>query len=118
MNTTTTKPNREGNANARRQPTGSGSSWKSAIVAASLTGVLFGWAILGRAERIVDTQSATLDGNVPIEQVVITTTQAATSAQAPVVNSVQSSTTSTQLSIPALPQRPVFQQPVTRTRRS
>jgi hypothetical protein len=116
MNTTTTKPER--GTNARRKPTGSGSSWKSAIVAASLTGVFFGWAILGRAERIVDTQSATLDGNVPIEQVVITTTQAATSAQAPVVNSVQSSTTSTQLSIPALPQRPVFQQPVTRTRRS
>ncbi|MCB0112837.1 MAG: hypothetical protein KDD84_02050 [Caldilineaceae bacterium] len=113
MNTTTTKPN------STRKRAGSGSSWKSAIIAASLTGVLFGWAVLGRVDSAADAELAAIDNSVIVESVVV---EQPTSTQASVVNSVQSnsvqSSTTSQITIPSLPQRPVFRQPVTRTRGS
>ncbi len=99
MNTTTTNPTHTARPGARRS-VGSGSIWKSAIVAASFTGVLLGWAVLGRGDA--DTQESTA----------VVTVETVAASESSVVN-VQS-----QLTLPTMPQKPVFQRPVTSTRRS
>lgn len=108
MTTTTTNAQEKRSTVARRTAGGSGSTWKSAIVAVSLSGVLMGWAILGRIDSTADAEIATVNATIQ------TITSADTSVQASAVNNASGS----RITLPAMPQRPVFQQPVTRSRGS
>lgn len=90
----------------KHQPSASASlTWKSALLAFSLAAVMAGGALVARLDQ--PTQSAQVNAQV-IE---------ATSAPAPAQTSGQTSRRQT-AAVSPLPTRPVFQQPVTRTRRS
>ncbi len=99
-NTTTTETRPRG-----RQPARGGldAGWKSAFLVASLGAVALGWSLLGRAEGLSTAQMAM--------------TPQAIAAQAPAA--IQAAATDGRVVLaPALPQRPVFTQPVTRSRAS
>jgi|GEM_PF-1124357 len=125
--------------NQRRRPSvrrtrGGGQAWKSGLVASSVGAVLMGWALLGRvdatsastAAQIASPQPRVIVIQVPVaapaasgnQQVVRRTalpapanTQTAPASNTPAVAKPQ-------IALPAMPQKPVFQRPVTRTRRS
>lgn len=79
---------------------GMDAGWKSAILAASLGAVVLGGSILSHSEGRTDAVAAQ-----------------AIAAQAPVVFQIASNDGSVIL-VPAMPQRPVFTQPITRSRAS
>ena len=105
--TTTAATTRATMTEARRRTPARGglaTGWKSAILAASLGAVALGWSLLGR----IDGPSA---GQV----------QAAVSQAMAVPAPASLRVTATDgrvILVPALPQRPVFAQPVARTRAS
>ena len=117
-----------------RRTQGGGLGWKSGLVASSVGAVLMGWALLGRvdatpastAAQIASPQPRVIIVQVPVSapaasgnqrlvrQTVLpvqANTQAAPALSVPVAARPQ-------IDLPAMPQKPVFQQPVTRTRRS
>ncbi len=124
-----------------RRERGSGLAWKSGLVASSVGAVLVGWALLGRLDaapantvaQIASPQPRVIVVQVPIPNIASSGTQqlvrqpaqsAPANAQA-VLASAQAVSAPNALAIarpqvvmPAVPQRPVFQQPVTRTRGS
>ncbi len=92
---------------ARRRPPARGglaTGWKSAILAASLGAVALGWSLLGR----VDGASAG-QAQAAVSQAMAVPAPAALRVTA---------TDGRVILVPALPQRPVFAQPVARTRAS
>ena len=113
--------NKQSRGAAGRLPSGIGPVWKSGILAGGMGAVLVGWAILLK-----------VSGPMPSQQTPASISQAQPSATTNSVNinvaspalpsqnqaSVGSLGTTTLNSIPAMPQRPIFQMPITRTRRS
>lgn len=83
---------------------GMGAGWKSAILAASLSAVLLGWSILSRTE----TSAADRPGAAAAQAI---------AAQAPASFQVASAGGRVIL-VPAMPQRPAFTRPITRSRAS
>ncbi|HRJ41011.1 MAG: hypothetical protein KJZ86_03900 [Caldilineaceae bacterium] len=117
-----------------RRGQGGGLAWKSGLVASSVGAVLMGWAMLGRADaapssaaaQIAPPQPRVIVVQVPIAALashgrqqpvrqnsppVQASTQAAPGQTAPVAARAQ-------IAMPSMPQKPVFQRPVTRTRGS
>lgn len=89
-----------------RQPArgGLGAGWKSAILAASLGAVVLGWSMLSQIDGRLAGQA-----DAAVAQVI--------TAQAPAAFQV-APTGDRVILVPALPQRPVFTQPITRSRAS
>lgn len=95
MNTTTTNQTRNSISPTFGRSAGRGWIWKSAVVTASLTSVLLGWAALSNGDGSVETATT-----APASQTLIVNSNGQTSQRL------------------VMPQKPLFQQPVTRTRRS
>lgn len=127
-------------ANAPRRAKSGGFAWKSGLVASSVGVVLAGWVWMAQAEAPVDVtaQSAppprVIVVQVPVyagppvqtpqfvrQPAALAQVQQAQQveqvAAAPAFN-VQPVAARPSVSLPAMPQKPVFQQPVTRTRGS
>lgn len=97
-------------------------AWKSALLGASAGAVLLGWGLLARSEGEnvatvgPDNRPRVVVIQVPVQvdpagaQVATATAQAQSGAVR--TNSNEA------LQVPALPQKPLFQRPITRTRRS
>ena len=105
--TTTAATTRATMTEARRRPPARGglaTGWKSAILAASLGAVALGWSLLGR-----------IDG--PSAGQAQAAASQAMAVPAPAALQV-TATDGRVILVPALPQRPVFAQPVARTRAS
>jgi len=147
MGENTTMTERKQSPSTRREQ-GSSLAWKSSLIASSVGGLLLGWALLGQANpapaskvaqivapqpRVIVVQvsiPAASNGNQqfasqPAQQV----QPAQASGQAAPAQPAQANTqaalaqnapapASPQVSLPSMPQKPVFQQPVTRTRGS
>jgi len=126
-----TEPKRPQSAGRRVQ--GSSLAWKSGLLASSVGGLLLGWALLGQANpvpastvaEIASPQPRVVVVQVPIpaasngnQQLVSQSTQPAQANQQAVSAQSASASASPQISVPSMPQKPVFQQPVTRTRGS
>lgn len=123
---------------AGRHEQGSSLAWKSGLLASSLGSLLLGWALLGQASPVPASKVAEIASPKPrviVVQVPIPAasngnqqliSQPAQPAQAsgqaapsqPAQTNQQAAPASQQISMPAMPQRPVFQQPVTSTRGS
>jgi hypothetical protein len=117
---------------------GNGLAWKSGLLASSVGGLLLGWALLGQMEAAPNNSAASISPPEPRVIVVQITVPAPAisgiqqpvgQALLPERTTVQAggqavpvSGTSTavqaQVAVPSMPQKPVFQQPVTRTRGS
>lgn len=98
-------------APARRGATRS-AAWKSGLMMSGLGAVVLGWALLVRVETSTDAQTIAQVAGQPQAQVQV--------VQAPVTNLAGGARGSTLRppSVPTTPQRPIFRQPVTRTRGS
>lgn len=118
---------------SKRQGRGNGLAWKSGLLASSVGAVLMGWALLGQMEAAPsDIAAATalsepqvLVVDLPVTASIVSDTQQSVGQQPieqqpieqqPVEQ--QSAEQMDQVSVPAMPQKPVFQVPVTRTRGS
>ncbi len=99
-------------APTRRNAKLNGAVWKSGLLALCLATVAAGTAVIGRLDG----------GQQPIEQVgsQVVVVQQLPSGELLVRRDVpaDSLATLTRISVPAMPQRPVFRQPLTRTRGS
>lgn len=117
---------------ARRAKSG-GFAWKSGLLATSVGAVLMGWSLLARintpaevAAQAAAPQPRVIVVQVPISspqttgtaQLVHQPSQAAQVAQPAIQAIAAPPVQAPQLNLPAMPQKPVFQRPVTRTRRS
>jgi hypothetical protein len=91
-------------------------AWKSGLLGASLGAVLLGWGLLARDSAVDNTAAAPLQPQIIVVRVPVQSWpdsgQAVLASQSLV--QVQPAT----INIAALPQKPVFQQPITRTRGS
>lgn len=104
-----------------------GLAWKSGLLGASLGAVLLGWALLARtdARDKAGAGSASSAASAPVQPIVVRVPvlayDRAGSAEVllvdPGVMAAPSASAAT-IDLPPLPQKPVFQQPVTRMRRS
>lgn len=121
-----------------RDKRGSTLAWKSGLMASSVGAVLLGWALLGRLEpapttavaQIVSPEPRVIVVQVPIPNVSASATQqnvvqpaqaaqaSAPASQQEVVAPSAPAPASPQIVMPTMPERPVFQQPVTQTRGS
>ena len=101
---------------SRRNAKSSGAVWKSGLLALSLVTVVSGTSLLGRAEGGQQTSGQATAQTA--QQVVVV--QQLPSGELLVRQDVplDSLSNGSLVSIPAMPQRPVFRQPVTRTRGS
>jgi hypothetical protein len=106
---------------SKRRGRGNGLGWKSGLLASSVGAVLVGWALLGQMEAAPKDSAAAIAPPEP--QVLIVDLPVA----APVVRGIQqlvgqmapaSATSKAVQVVPSMPQKPVFQRPVTRTRGS
>ena len=118
-----------------------GVAWKSGLMASSLGALLLGWALLGQADAASEGAAAQLASSQPraiVVQMALPDEETGTrqqltglSTQAPERAGAASETSARtaqvqnvlpgrnpQIALPALPQRPIFRQPVTRTRGS
>lgn len=113
---------------SKRQGRGNGLAWKSGLLASSVGAVLMGWALLGQMEAAPsDIAAATalsepqvLVVDLPVTASIVSDTQQSVGQQPVEQQPVeqQSAEQMDQVSVPAMPQKPVFQVPVTRTRGS
>ena len=112
--------NKQSRGTAGRPPSDIGPVWKSGILAGGMGAVLVGWAILLKVSGPMPSQRTPAQ----ISQVQPPATNSVnvnvTSPVAPNQNQATLGTfgTTTLNSLPAMPQRPIFQMPITRTRRS
>jgi len=101
---------------ARRPASSGGMAWKSGLLGASLGAVLLGWGLLARDNAQPTAAPA------PVQpQVIVLRVPAQNSldrAQVVVAGQSLAQGQRTAVNIAPLPQRPLFQQPVTRTRSS
>lgn len=116
-NTRETTTNRNPSAEVMRSL-----AWKSALLGASVGAVLLGWGLLARSEG---ENGATVGPDnrprVVVIQVPVQVDPAAAQAATATVQAQPSAARSGSneaLQVPALPQKPLFQRPITRTRRS
>lgn len=100
----------------RRSKKSNDAFWKSGLLALSLATVVTGSALLGRADA---SQSVALQAAEPSAQRVVVVQQLP-SGELLVRRDVSLDSLSNEslVNIPAMPQRPVFRQPITRTRGS
>lgn len=115
---------------ASRRSRSSGFAWKSGLLATSVGAVLMGWALLARVDAPVEAaaQVAASQPRVIVVQVPIANDLNRGTAQwaRQPAQAVQPGTqafgaspgSAAQIKLPPMPQKPVFQRPVTRTRRS
>lgn len=109
-----------------RREQGSSLAWKSGLIASSVGSLLLGWALLGQANPVPASKVAQIAAPQPRVSVVQVPVPAASNGNQqfvsqpvpPAQTSGQAAPTSPQVSLPSMPQKPVFQQPVTRTRGS
>ncbi|MBX3052039.1 MAG: hypothetical protein KF753_11225 [Caldilineaceae bacterium] len=118
-----------------------GAVWKSGLMASSLGALLLGWALLGQADASPESAAAQLASSQPRTVVVqmalpddengtrqqLTGLPAQTHERAGAASETSAQSAQVQnvlpeknpqVVLPALPQRPIFRQPVTRTRGS
>ncbi len=104
--------------------TDGGLAWKGGLLGASLGAVLLGWALLARQDA-ADNATAAAQASLLVQPIVVRVPvtaygrpgDAAAVLVDPNLIALPSRSAAT-IELPPLPQKPVFQQPITRTRRS
>ena len=99
-------------ANANRPSTGIGPVWKSGILAGGMGAVILGWALLIKVNGPVTVAPE------PAQVSMASTTLNTLSTPAAVTGATPRTTLRALPAMPTMPEKPVFQGPVTRTRRS
>lgn len=95
---------------------GGGMAWKSGVLSASLGVVLLGWGLLARDSVADNTIPAPLQPQIIVVRVPVQRWPG--SGQAVVASQSLAQRQPAAITMAPLPQKPVFQQPITRTRGS
>ncbi len=95
---------------------GNGMVWKSGLLGASLGAVLLGWGLLARDSAAGNTAPAPLRPQIIVVRVPVQNWP--DSGQAVVASQSLAQEQPPTVNIAPLPQKPIFQQPITRTRGS
>ena len=109
-----------------RRSTGKGLAWKSGLLASSLGAVMLGWTLLAQTDTTSQAAASQPQPRVIVLQVPASALNNLGNAAlpslrnslAPSSNDSSRSSTLQGLQLQPLPQRPIFRQPLTRTRRS
>jgi hypothetical protein len=99
-----------------RTASGGGMTWKSGLLGASLGVVVLGWGLLARDSAADNTAPAPLQPQIIVVRVPVQSWP--DSGQAVVASQSLAQQQPAAVDIAPLPQKPVFQQPITRTRSS
>lgn len=99
-----------------RPSASNGMAWKSGLLGACLGAVLLGWGLLARDSATPSAAAAPAQSQIIVVRVPVQNSLGR--AQTVVVDQSLAQGQRTAVNIAPLPQRPLFQQPVTRTRRS
>ena len=99
-----------------RPASGSGMAWKSGLLGASLGVVLLGWGLLAHDDAAANTPPAPVQPQIIVVRVPVQSLPG--SGQAVVVSQSLAQGQRAAVNIAPLPQPPLFQQPITRTRGS
>ncbi len=109
------------------RPSYDGFAWKSGLLGVSLGAVLLGWGLLARQGAAENAAAVTVSQRIspPVRSIVVRELapahSRASSAEVLLIDpnlvAVQAASPAV-IDLPPLPQRPIFQQPVTRTRSS
>jgi hypothetical protein len=91
-------------------------AWKSGLISASLGAVLLGWGLLARDSAADNTAPALLQPQIIVVRVPVQSWP--DSGQAVVASQSLAQVQPAAVDIAPLPQKPIFQQPITRTRGS
>lgn len=101
---------------AGRPSAGGGMAWKSGLLGASLGAVLLGWGLLARDSAQPNAAPTPVQPQIIVVRVPVQNLP--DSGQALVASQSLAQGQRAAVNIAPLPQRPLFQQPVTRTRSS
>lgn len=108
-----------------RRPSQDGFAWKSGLLGVSLGAALLGWGLLARQGAAENAAaSSARAASLPVQPIVMRVPALAyaqsdgTEALLVIPSLAATQPAAAGIGLPPLPQRPVFQQPVTRTRSS